>query len=171
MLLITLGFSLIRPRNSVVYAPKLKYADEKHAPPRIGKGLFDWIKPLLKLREPDLVEKIGLDAVVFLRFTRMCRNIFICSTVFSVIILIANAVGSNKSLASPSTSSQSFNQQTSGEDKFFVMMTPQVVFKHAVFWVHVVGAYCVNAVVAFSYGGITRQLLDFAAPILQVRAT
>ena len=169
MLLITLGFSLIRPRNSVVYAPKLKYADEKHAPPRIGKGLFDWIAPLLKLREPDLVEKIGLDAVVFLRFTRMCRNIFICSTVFSVIILIANAVGSNKSLASPSTSSQSFNQQTSGEDKFFVIMTPQVVFKHAVLWVHVVGAYCVNAVVAFflwwNYKAVARlRSAYFASP-------
>ena len=139
MVLITLGFSLLRPRNSVVYAPKLKYADEKHAPPRIGKGLFAWISPVLKMKEPELVEKIGLDAVVFLRFTRMCRDMLLGTTIFSIIILIANAVGSTKGISN----------SVASEDRFFVIMTPALVWNQKVLWVHVVCAYFINAIVAF----------------------
>ena len=139
MVLITVGFSLLRPRNSVVYAPKLKYADEKHAPPRIGKGFFDWIKPVLRIKEPELIEKVGLDAVVFLRFTRMCRDMLLCCTIISIIILIANTVGSNKDIV----------KTVGSDEKFFITMTPMMVFSRKVLWVHVVGAFLINAVVAF----------------------
>lgn len=67
MLLITITFSLMRPRNTIVYAPKVKYADEKHMPPKIGKGLLDWVRPVLGAKEALLVEKTGLDAAIFLR--------------------------------------------------------------------------------------------------------
>jgi len=87
-LLLAVGFSLLRPYNSVVYAPKLKIADEKHAPPPMGKGMFAWVGPLLKTKEQDLVTLIGLDATVFLRVLRMCRNIFISLSVVGCGILI-----------------------------------------------------------------------------------
>ena len=76
-LFLALGFSLLRPYNSIVYAPKLKIADEKHAPPPMGRGIFAWVGPLVKTNEQDLVKLIGLDATVFLRFLAMCRNIFV----------------------------------------------------------------------------------------------
>ncbi|TAQ87111.1 hypothetical protein B7494_g4570 [Chlorociboria aeruginascens] len=87
-LLLAIGFSLLRPYNSVVYAPKLKIADEKHAPPPMGKGIFAWFAPLVRTKEKDLIPLIGLDATVFLRVLRMCRNLFLVLTIIGCGILI-----------------------------------------------------------------------------------
>jgi hypothetical protein len=87
-ILLAIGFSLLRPYNSVVYAPKLKVADEKHSPPPMGRGIFAWVGPVLKTTEQELVNQIGLDAVVFLRVLRMCRNIFIILALIGCGILI-----------------------------------------------------------------------------------
>ena len=40
------------------------------------------------VKEQELVEKIGLDAVVFLRFLRMMRDIFVVLSIFGCAILI-----------------------------------------------------------------------------------
>jgi hypothetical protein len=66
--LILLGWCFVRPYNSVVYAPKLRVADDKRALPVVGKGYLAWIAPLIKCHEKDLVDKIGMDATIFLRF-------------------------------------------------------------------------------------------------------
>lgn len=68
------AFSILRPNNSVVYQPKLKYATDEKRPPKIGKGLFDWVAPVLQVSEAEMMKLIGLDAVAYLRFVRMCRN-------------------------------------------------------------------------------------------------
>lgn len=127
MVAITIAFSWLRPHNSVVYAPKLKYADEKHAPPQIGKGLFAWFGPVATLKEATLVEKIGLDGTIFLRFTKMCRNIFLFASVVAFAVLLpANVIGSNKSIVS----------ELKGSNKFFITMTPRNVWGNAL-WAHV----------------------------------
>ena len=149
MFLITIFFSWLRPHNSVVYAPKLKYADEKHAPPKIGKGLFAWWSPVNHVTEMQMVEKLGLDAAVFLRFTRMCRNIFLIASVIGIgIILPANVIGNEKSLV------------PRGQNRFFTLMTPLAVFKHPPLWTHVFSAYLIDIIICFflwqNYGAITR---------------
>lgn len=85
---IAIAFSLLRPYNSVVYAPKLKHADEKRAPPPLGKGIFAWVSPLWSTTEQDMVNLVGLDATVFMRFTRMCRNIFLVLSLIGCCVLI-----------------------------------------------------------------------------------
>ncbi|KAK3318012.1 hypothetical protein B0H66DRAFT_621565 [Apodospora peruviana] len=85
---IALAFSFLRPYNSVVYAPKLKHADEKHAPPPLGRGVFAWIAPLWSTSEEELVNLVGMDATIFMRFTRMCRNMFVILAVIGCAILI-----------------------------------------------------------------------------------
>ncbi|CAD6570668.1 MAG: hypothetical protein ASARMPREDX12_003798 [Alectoria sarmentosa] len=148
MILITLAFSIMRPHNSVVYAPKLKYADDKHAPPRIGKGMFAWFWPVASTKEPELVEKIGLDATIFLRFTRMCRNIFVLVTIVAIAILLpANIIGSKK------------NKSQVATNEFLTLATPQYV-TGAALWVHVVCAWAINIIMAFflwrNYAAVTR---------------
>lgn len=148
-ILITIGFSLLRPRINVVYAPKLKYADEKHAPPRLKKGIFDWLMPIATMKESQLVDKIGLDATVFLRFTRMCRNMFVVITVVAIgIILPANMISSRSN--------------TGGKyhtNNFWTISTVQYVPEKGL-WVHVVCSWIVNIVMAFflwhNYRAITR---------------
>jgi hypothetical protein len=63
-------------RCQIVYEPKVKYHVGNKDPPRISSGLFGWISPLLHTKEPELVDKIGLDAATFLRFLRMMRWLF-----------------------------------------------------------------------------------------------
>lgn len=147
MILITLAFSIMRPHNSVVYAPKLKYADDKHAPPRIGKGMFAWFWPVASTKEAELVEKVGLDATIFLRFTRMCRDMFLLVTVVAIAILLpANVISSKKN-------------KPVGDLGFLILSTPQYV-TGAALWVHVVCAWAINIIVAFflwrNYAAVTR---------------
>ncbi|KAG8712230.1 hypothetical protein FRC08_014855 [Ceratobasidium sp. 394] len=68
-----LAFNILRPRNRVVYEPKVKYHEGDKAPPKISSGFFSWVSPLIHTKEPELLEKIGLDAVTFLRFLRLLR--------------------------------------------------------------------------------------------------
>ena len=134
-----LAFSLLRPRNSVVYAPKLKYADDKHAPPAIGKGFLDWTPPLAKVHEVQMVDKIGLDATIFLRFTKMLRNMFAAITVIAIgVILPTNLI----------TGGRSKEAKAFKATGFWTISTPQYTRGQAL-WAHVIGAWASNIVVAF----------------------
>lgn len=81
-------FSFFRPYHTVVYAPKLKHAEESRAPPPLGKGPFAWIMPLWRTNEKELIRLAGMDAAIFMRFGEMCRNVFTCMSVAACAILI-----------------------------------------------------------------------------------
>jgi hypothetical protein len=85
-------FSVLRPRHKIVYAPKLKHLNGKPPPPPIGEGIFSWLKPVWQCSDEYLLDKIGLDAVLFLRFWRLCRNIFICLGIGSAVIIPFNII-------------------------------------------------------------------------------
>ena len=128
-------FSVVRPRHRVVYAPKTKHADEQHAPPPMGNGLFAWIGPVMKTKEPVLLDKIGMDAVVFLRFTRMLRNMFLALGLIGLCIMIpVNVSLGNKSI--------------SGGGSGFAVMTPLYVFGSGL-WAQVVVAWATNLIVCY----------------------
>ncbi|KAG9041820.1 hypothetical protein FS837_011694 [Tulasnella sp. UAMH 9824] len=82
------AFNLLRPRNKIIYEPKVKYYEGEKRPPRIKEGFFDWLSPLIHTKEPELLEKIGLDAVAFLRFLRLTRWLFLGIAVLCCGILI-----------------------------------------------------------------------------------
>lgn len=118
-----------------MYAPKAKHADEKHAPPPMGKGFWSWIGPVKRAKEPTLVEKIGLDAVIFLRFTRMLRNIFLILGIIGLLVMIPVNVGDREKSIS------------SGLDAFAIM-TPLYVFGNGL-WAQVVCAWIFDAIVCY----------------------
>ena len=137
---IFVAFLLLRPFNTIVYAPRLRHADEKHRPPPLDKSLFAWYKPVFKTNEDYYVDRIGLDATVFLRFGRMCRNMFITLAVFGCAIIVpVNIVYSIR---------QGRLSQNLGDESYriFVMMTPQQL-SGEVFWAHVVVAYLFDMIV------------------------
>ncbi|KIY03457.1 uncharacterized protein Z520_00148 [Fonsecaea multimorphosa CBS 102226] len=132
---LALLFCLIRPRNNVVYAPRLKNADKDHAPPPLGKGLFSWVAPVRKASEPYLMEKIGMDAVVFLRFTRMLRNMFLVLAIVGICVMIpVNVTQGNKAI-------------TQGQSAFAIM-TPLFIFGGGL-WAQVVVAWLIDLVVIY----------------------
>ncbi|THV05142.1 DUF221-domain-containing protein [Dendrothele bispora CBS 962.96] len=88
-----LVFNVLRPKNKVIYEPKVKYHVGDKPPPRISDSLLGWLPPLVRTKEPELIEKVGLDAVTFLRFTRLMRWLFTGITVLTCgILLPVNAV-------------------------------------------------------------------------------
>ncbi|KAI0724155.1 DUF221-domain-containing protein [Fomitopsis betulina] len=85
MSLVSLGtiivFNVLRPRNK--------------APPRISDSLLGWLPPVLHTKEPELVDKIGLDAAIYLRFLRMLRWMFtaivgVCGAVLVPVDIVFN---------------------------------------------------------------------------------
>jgi hypothetical protein len=109
---LAIAFSFFRPYNSLVYAPKLKVADDKHAPPALGRGIFAWMKPVLGTKEQELITLIGLDATIFLRVLRMCRNIFVIIAVAGCAILI------------PVNLSKGIKSDDPGSNQFIARITP-----------------------------------------------
>jgi len=136
-------FSILRPRRPSVYAPRSKYADPKdpkHTPPPLKKGLFGWRAALINVEEEELMYRIGMDGVVFLRFLRMSRNIFLVLSFFGcgILIPVNLAPGSNI-------------YQGYGNVAILMRFTPQYVFGIR-FWAYVACAYIFNLTIyAFLY--------------------
>jgi hypothetical protein len=104
----------------------------------MGKSLFAWYRPVFKTNEPEYVEKIGLDATIFLRFARMCRNMFIVLAVVGCAIIVPVNV----------TNSVTFQKKVGGDlwSKAIFLMTPRDLFGD-IFWAFVVMAYATDIIV------------------------
>lgn len=133
---------LVRPYHSNVYAPKLRHADKDRAPPAIDKGFFSWLNPLIKCHEMDLVDKIGMDATIFLRFMRMCRSLFCVLAILGCAVMIpVNVTCSQK------------NGRTAGAgwgfDKYwYTLMSPSYTFGSCM-WAHVIVAWVFDMIIMY----------------------
>jgi hypothetical protein len=103
----------------------------------MDKSLFAWYKPVFKTNEDVFVHMIGLDATIFLRFNRMCRNMFIVlSIVGCAIIIPVNVIKTSE-----------FTKSAGFENvKAIALMTPKNLFGE-IFWVFVAVAYLFNIIV------------------------
>ncbi|KAI5480148.1 hypothetical protein MNV49_001808 [Pseudohyphozyma bogoriensis] len=129
-------FVVLRPNNSVIYQPKIKYSEDGKRPPRVEKTPMGWVEPVLKTPEAALLGTIGCDAVVFLRFIRMCRNIFIAMAALSCLVLIPiNVVYNLKYVKSESRT-------------YITMLTINAVSGNWL-WAHVAITYIVTFIVFF----------------------
>ncbi|KAH9942140.1 uncharacterized protein BXZ73DRAFT_97565 [Epithele typhae] len=81
-------FNLLRPRNKIIYEPKVKYHVGDKVPPRASDSFLGWVSPLIHTKEAELVDKIGLDAAIYLRFIRLCRWLFTAITFVCCAVLI-----------------------------------------------------------------------------------
>ncbi|KAI8077759.1 uncharacterized protein BX664DRAFT_343414 [Halteromyces radiatus] len=87
-ILVMIGFCLLRPKHNLVYAPKYKYSVDSKRPPAIGYGYLAWVKPLLTAKDDDLLHRIGYDAVMFLKFLRLLRQLLLMMTIIGLCALI-----------------------------------------------------------------------------------
>lgn len=101
----------------------------------MGKGLFSWIKPVWKTKEDVLVDKLGLDAALFLRFTRMLRDMFLVLSIIGCVVMIpANVLDRDKSITSGISTLQ--------------ILTPLYVFGNGL-WAQVVCAWAIDIIIAY----------------------
>lgn len=127
-------FQLMRPTNRIVYEPKLKYAEGQASCPPMPRNPFGWLLPLWRMKERDLLPIIGLDAVAYLRFTRMMRW---CATLIGVVlctVLIPVDVTSNI------RDRHSDSDSGGGNTATLVMITMRNVHG-SYLWAHVVMSY------------------------------
>ncbi|KAI8384333.1 uncharacterized protein BYT42DRAFT_562165 [Radiomyces spectabilis] len=82
------GFSWLRPRHSLVYAPKSKFATPDKQPPVITPGWFAWIKLVYSATDDFLMDRIGYDAVLFLRTIRLFKNLLLIMSLLGICVLI-----------------------------------------------------------------------------------
>ena len=108
----------------------------------MGKGIFDWIAPLAKTKEQDFVDKVGLDAAVFMRTARMLRNIFIVLSVVGCGILIPTYL---LTAGSVSTDTQEGGAGTG----FFIKITPIMMDGRSGLWATVLCAYAFSGIVCY----------------------
>jgi hypothetical protein len=99
----------------------------------VGKGVFAWVTPVLRTTEKDIISQVGLDATIFLRFLRMCRNIFIVIAVLGCGILIPINLSLSTHFDSPPS--------------WVVQVTPLLASGEAT-WGLVVFAWLLNIVIA-----------------------
>lgn len=84
------------------------------------------------------MEKVGLDAALFIRFTKMCRNIFLVLTVIGCgVIIPINIVAGHGMYSNYSDVST------------FMKMTPNYMYGSRAFWAFVVCAYVFDIVICF----------------------
>ena len=101
----------------------------------MGKGIFAWIHPVLRTKEDVIIDKLGLDAALFLRFTRMLRNMFLALSLLGCLVMIpVNVADRNKSITHGISVLQ--------------MMTPLYIFGNGL-WAQVVCAWIIDVIVAY----------------------
>ncbi|KAJ7818157.1 hypothetical protein B0H14DRAFT_3089555 [Mycena olivaceomarginata] len=84
------AFNILRPNNK-----SNTMSATPNDPPRIDDSICGWLPPLIHTKEPELVDKIGLDAATFLRFGRLMRWLFTGIAALSCGILIPINVAYN----------------------------------------------------------------------------
>ncbi|GAA5905515.1 hypothetical protein JCM6882_004773 [Rhodosporidiobolus microsporus] len=128
------GFSALRTRNSLIYQPKVKYAADEKRPPAVGKGMFDWVVPVLKTDEAEVMNASGLDAVAYLRFLKMCRNMFITIAALTCAVLL------------PINLVYNLRKVESAKRNYLLALTMNNVDGNWL-WAHVVGTYVITLMV------------------------
>ncbi|KAI0251134.1 DUF221-domain-containing protein [Lactifluus subvellereus] len=99
-----IAFNVLRPNNKVSsFTTPSAYIPQPTKPPQISSSLLGWVSPLIHTKEPELVDKIGLDAAAFLRFLRMMRTTFSLVAILSCAILIPINVAYNLKNIPPSS--------------------------------------------------------------------
>lgn len=123
-----------------MYAPKLKYSDDKTRPKPLGKHPFAWLRYVLfTATEDEYLEKTGLDAVVYIRFTAMCRNIFAILSLFGLLVILPINVIYNR---------KSPNAQSVSKTDAFILTTPILLYGNVTL-AHVTITYIFDAIICY----------------------
>ncbi|KAI9312584.1 hypothetical protein BX666DRAFT_1984491 [Dichotomocladium elegans] len=83
-----LCISWLRPLHYLAYPPSEAPLAGGHKKATHEFGWIDWIKQLTRVSDDFLIDRIGFDAVLFLRFVRMIRNLLAIMTLIGAGILM-----------------------------------------------------------------------------------
>ncbi|KAG0055063.1 hypothetical protein BGZ83_009699 [Gryganskiella cystojenkinii] len=81
-----LTFCFLRTRWTVMFAPRTNL--RRHTPPILSSTFFGWIPQLLRIPETEVLDCVGLDAVMMLRFFRMAMKLFTACLIPGILIIL-----------------------------------------------------------------------------------
>ncbi|KAI8062111.1 hypothetical protein BC940DRAFT_370479 [Gongronella butleri] len=85
-LIFFLLFCIMRTRWTVIFAPRMSM--KKRKPPQLPTSFLGWLIPLLRISREQMLDKVGLDAVIMLDFIMMSIKIFGLCSFFGVVVLV-----------------------------------------------------------------------------------
>ena len=132
-----LGFGLLRNTVKVFRARLLSPATSRKPPRLPGKGPFqvvDWVLPVLRESDIDMLETAGLDAVIFTRFLMFCVQLMVPTCVVMTVVLIpTNAKGGASSMDCQGYQGES--------DQFLRLSISNICDRSPIMWVHFAMVY------------------------------
>jgi hypothetical protein len=132
--------------------------------PKLDQGYFSWVGPVWSCPDNELFEKIGLDAVVFIRFLRMCRNVFFVMAIVGCGALIPiNVIATKEAKKAAAEKPQPDGQPApdAAPKDTVSMLTMQDVEDPKWLWAHVGGAWFFSLVMYFAMHHGYRTFLQF----------
>ncbi|KAG0294752.1 hypothetical protein BGZ96_000506 [Linnemannia gamsii] len=85
---IFIAFLFVRHWSNKIYQPRTYLVTKDIRSPPLPPGAFSWVTASFKVKDTELLEKVGLDAYMFLRFLRMSAMLFAGCTLLAIPILI-----------------------------------------------------------------------------------
>ena len=82
-----LGFCILRPRWTGLYAARKRQKNEATVLPELPDSLFGWMLPLWRITDQQILASAGLDAYAFLAFFKMAMKFLLVTLFFSLIVI------------------------------------------------------------------------------------
>ncbi|KAF2112413.1 hypothetical protein BDV96DRAFT_498185 [Lophiotrema nucula] len=82
-----LTFCVLRPRWKGLYAARKKQSNRATALPELPDGLVNWILPLWRITEEQVLASAGLDAYVYLAFFKMAIKFLLVTLFFALAVI------------------------------------------------------------------------------------
>ncbi|KAJ2509896.1 phosphate metabolism protein 7, partial [Coemansia sp. RSA 1939] len=91
---IFIAFAILRPRFKRVYAPRTYAVGKERRSEPISDRILAWIPMVLSVPDDKIIERVGLDTYMFLRYMRSMFVMFVVLSLLSVVtILPVNITG------------------------------------------------------------------------------
>ncbi|KAJ1963077.1 hypothetical protein GGI12_002267 [Dipsacomyces acuminosporus] len=78
-------FSVVRLRWPFIFSPRTRLTIT--APPFLSRRFFGWCLSTMRTPEAHILNTLGLDSVIFLRFYKMCMRLLLDVAFFSIVII------------------------------------------------------------------------------------
>ncbi|KAJ2724453.1 hypothetical protein GGI07_001965 [Coemansia sp. Benny D115] len=104
-------FSALRLRWPFIFSPRTRLTIT--APPFLSRRFFGWLLATMRTPETHILNTLGLDSVIFLRFYKMCTRLLLDVAFFSIVIIWPLNIRWSKANLNPQTNG---NNAVAGED-------------------------------------------------------
>ncbi|KAK3701719.1 hypothetical protein QZH41_018872 [Actinostola sp. cb2023] len=87
-IVVLLIFSLLRAKHKHIYAPRLLLVDKTYPLGSFSERCFGWILPALRATNDDIFNYSGMDALVLIRFLRLCLVMSLIILPYGIVVLL-----------------------------------------------------------------------------------